>query len=100
VTPAGEPDVAVAAAARAVTEAAFALSRLQQSMSSRIETVNRPLCKAQYLLAHERLRNARRRHAEALGMGSRPILCADTVGETERATQPADPRATDIRVRD
>jgi hypothetical protein len=90
--------VALTTAARAVTEAAFAFSRLQRSMSSRIETVNRPLCKAQYLLAHEHLRNARRRHAEALGMGSRPMLCADTAGETERAAQPAEPWATDIRV--
>jgi hypothetical protein len=33
-------------------------------------------------------------------MGSRPILCADTAGETERAPEQAEPRATDIRVRD
>jgi hypothetical protein len=90
--------MAVAAAARAVTQAAFALSRLERSMSSRIETVNRPLCKAQYLLAHERLRNARRRHAETLGMGARPILRADTAALIQRATQPAGARTTDIRV--
>jgi hypothetical protein len=90
--------MAIAAAARAVTQAAFALSRVQRSMSSRIETVNRPLCKAQYLLAHERLRNARRRHAETLGMGARPILRASTAAQAQRATQPAGALATDVRV--
>jgi hypothetical protein len=97
VTPDGT-DAAVIAAARAVADAAFAFSRLQLSLSSRIDRVNRPLQKANYLLAHENLRNARRRHAEALGMTPRFILRAGTQGRSVVTTQPVRTRTTDIRV--
>jgi hypothetical protein len=97
VTPDGT-DAAVIAAARAVADAAFAFSRLQLSLSSRIDRVNRPLQKANYLLAHQNLRNARRRHAEALGMASRDILHADTQGPSVVTTKPVRAPATDIPV--
>jgi hypothetical protein len=65
-------------------------------MTSRIDTVNVPLQKAKYLFAHEQLRNARRRHAETLGMGSGRILRADTSGRIKGATRLAGAGATDI----
>jgi hypothetical protein len=97
VTPSDGSDVAVLAAARAVAEAALALSRLQQGISSRIDSVNPPLRKAEYLFAHEHLRNARRRHARALGMGPDLTLRAVSAGHTEGQTR-VDSRAADTRV--
>jgi hypothetical protein len=61
-------DMAVIATARDVTDATVALSLLQQRTSRRTDPVNRPIEKANYLLAHEQLRNARRRHLKALRM--------------------------------
>jgi hypothetical protein len=96
-TPIDGSDMGVRAAARDVADAAAALSRLQQNMARGTEPVNRPVQKANYLFAHEHLRNARRRHAKALDVNRGRPLRADTPGQSDVPKQSVEARAADIR---
>jgi hypothetical protein len=89
-------ELAVAAAARDVAEAAAAFSRLQQITLRGTDPVNRPIEKANYLFAHERLRNARRRHARALGV-SRSGASPRSPRLAEIVSESVEVRAKDMR---